>query len=59
MQAHRLTLILAGLFSTGVIAAGAAMAQRVPAHWSLLAGLLVATYALGLLAGRLLFGRGN
>ena len=25
MQAHRLTLILAGLFSTGVIAAGAAI----------------------------------
>ena len=59
MQAYRLTLILAGLFAVSVIAAGANMAQRVPAHWSLLAGLLVATYALGLGAGRLLFGRGN
>ncbi len=59
MQAHRLTLILAGLFSVGVIAAGADMAQRVPASAALLAGLLVATYALGLGAGRLLFGRGN
>jgi alkanesulfonate monooxygenase SsuD/methylene tetrahydromethanopterin reductase-like flavin-dependent oxidoreductase (luciferase family) len=59
VQTHRLTLILAGLFSTGVIAAGAAMAGRYPAPWPLLAGLLAATYGLGLGAGRLLFGRGR
>lgn len=58
MKTHRLTLILAGLFSTGVIAWAAIMAERVPAPWPLLAGLLVATYALGLGFGRLVFGRG-
>ena len=59
MQAHRLTLILAGLFSVSVIAAGAIMAERVPAPWLLLAGLLAATYALGLGIGRAVFGRGS
>lgn len=59
MQAYRLILLLAGLVSTGVIAAGAVMAQREPAHWSVLAGMLVATYALGLGIGRLAFGRGK
>ncbi len=59
MQTHRLTLILAGLFSTGVIAAGANVAHRVPAPAALLAGLLVGAYALGLGIGRLVFGRGS
>ncbi len=59
MTAYRLTLVLAGLFSTGVIAAATAMAHRSDAPWPMLAALLVATYALGLGAGRLLFGRGG
>lgn len=56
MKSYRPTLILAGLFSTGVIAAAAAIAQRSATPWPVLAVMLLATYVLGLAAGRLLFG---
>ena len=58
MTSHHLPLFLAGLFSTGVIAAATAMAQRTDAPWPVLAAMLLATYALGLAAGRLLWKRG-
>ncbi len=59
MKSHRLTLHLAGLFCTGIIAAATAMAHRTDAAWPVLAAMLFAAYVLALGAGRLLFARGG
>jgi hypothetical protein len=56
VNSYRLTLLLAGAVSTGVIAFGASLAHPGRTPWPLLLAALLATYALGLGIGWLIGG---